>query len=117
MLRQRTLLTEFSRVQSARIEARRRRTYANHEQALEGRRQALLEKEAQERKMMQQGQEVRRGQGLRGWGFGAGGWGEGKRGALEGRRRALLEEEAQERKMMQRGQEVRREIFYKSVCT
>jgi predicted dithiol-disulfide oxidoreductase (DUF899 family) len=60
MLRQRRLLAEFARVQSARIEARRRRTYANHEAALEARRQALLAKEAQEQRHLQQQQEVRR---------------------------------------------------------
>jgi cell wall-associated NlpC family hydrolase len=59
MLRQRRLLAEFGRVQSARIEARRQRTYAKHEAALEARREALLAKEAQEQRHLQQQQEVR----------------------------------------------------------
>jgi len=58
MLRQRSLLHEFSKVQSIRIEARRQRTYANHERQLEERRLALLEKEALEEKHIQQQTEV-----------------------------------------------------------
>jgi hypothetical protein len=66
MLRQRSLLCEFARVQSARLEARRRRIYANHEAQLDARRAALEEKQAQEQRHLQQRQEVR------GWGGGGG---------------------------------------------
>ncbi|GBF92064.1 hypothetical protein Rsub_04411 [Raphidocelis subcapitata] len=59
MLHQRSLLAEFHRVQTARIEARRRRTYANRERALEERRRALLEKEAQEIRHLEQQQELK----------------------------------------------------------
>ncbi|KAI8476497.1 MAG: hypothetical protein J3K34DRAFT_401538 [Monoraphidium minutum] len=59
MLRQRSLLSEFSRVQWVRFEARRRRTYANHERTLEERRQRLEEKMANEERNLAQRQELR----------------------------------------------------------
>ncbi len=59
MARQRGLLVEFARVQSARLEERRRRTSATHQQTLEARRETLAEKEAAEQRRMQQRQEVR----------------------------------------------------------
>lgn len=58
-MRQRSLLHELSRIQCARIEARRRRARAACDAALEARRAALAEKEALEARHLRQQQELK----------------------------------------------------------
>lgn len=58
-IRQRSLLHEFSRVQAARLESRRRRAQAACDAALEARRGALIEKEELEARHLRQQQELK----------------------------------------------------------